>query len=134
MNHQKEYVMNSKLRLLVAMIAGAAFGAAAVQGLHAQGKKAYVVSELETVNEAAQAEYVPKIQAAQKAAGARNLNTAGGRIAAMAGTAPKRLAITEFDSLEKAEAFYKSQAWNDLAPLRDRAVKTIRRYAVETLN
>ena len=126
--------MNSKLRFLVAMIAGAAFGAAAVQGLHAQGKKAYVVSELETLNEAAQAEYVPKIQAAQKAAGARNLNTAGGRTVAMAGTAPKRLAITEFDSLEKAEAFYKSQAWTDLAPLRDRAVKTIRRYAVETLN
>ena len=126
--------MTPKSNLILAVIVGAAFGAAAVQGLHAQGKKAYVVSELETLDAAAQAEYVPKIQAAQKAAGARNFNTAGGRTVAMVGAAPKRLAITEFDTLEKAEAFYKSQAWNDLAPLRDKAVKTIRRYAVEALN
>jgi len=126
--------MTPKSNLILAVIVGAAFGAAAVQGLHAQGKKAYVVSELETLDAAAQAEYVPKIQAAQKAAGARNFNTAGGRMVAMVGAAPKRLAITEFDTLEKAEAFYKSQAWNDLAPLRDKAVKTIRRYAVEALN
>jgi len=126
--------MTPKSNLILAVIVGAAFGAAAVQGLHAQGKKAYVVSELETLDAAAQAEYVPKIQAAQKAAGARNFNTAGGRMVAMVGAAPKRLAITEFDTLEKAEAFYKSQAWNDLAPLRDKAVKTVRRYAVEALN
>ena len=126
--------MTPKSKLILSVIVGAAFGAAAVQGLHAQGKKAYVVSELETLDAAAQAEYVPKIQAAQKAAGARNFNTAGGRMVAMVGAAPKRLAITEFDTLEKAEAFYKSQAWNDLAPLRDKAVKTIRRYAVEALN
>lgn len=126
--------MNPKSKIILAVIMGAAFGAAAVQGLHAQSKKAYTISELETLDAAAQAEYVPKIQAAQKAAGARNLNTAGGRIVAMTGQAPKRLAITEFDSLEKAEAFYKSQAWSDLGPLRDKAVKTIRRYAIETLN
>ena len=48
--------------------------------------------------------------------------------------APKRVAITEWDSLEQAEAFYKSKAWNDLAPQRDKAVKTIRRYAVEVMN
>jgi hypothetical protein len=42
--------------------------------------------------------------------------------------------LTEWDSLEKAEAFYKSKAWTDLAPDRDKAVKTIRRYAVEVAN
>jgi uncharacterized protein (DUF1330 family) len=52
----------------------------------------------------------------------------------MEGAAPKRVAITEWDSLEKAEAFYNSTAWKDLAPQRDKAVKTIRRYAVEALN
>jgi hypothetical protein len=35
--------------------------------------------------------------------------------------------ITEWDSLEKAEAFYKSKAWTDLAPQGDKAVKTVRR-------
>jgi hypothetical protein len=46
----------------------------------------------------------------------------------------ERVAITEWDSLEQAEAFYKSKARNDLAPQRDKALKTIRRYAVEVMN
>ena len=53
---------------------------------------------------------------------------------ALEGAAPKRVAITEWDNLEQAEAFYKSKAWNDLAPQRDKALKTIRRYAVEAVN
>ena len=48
--------------------------------------------------------------------------------------APKRVAITEWDSLEQAEAFYKSKAWNDLEPQRDKAQKTVRRYVVESTN
>ena len=48
--------------------------------------------------------------------------------------APKRVAITEWDSLEQAQAFYNSAAWKNLAPQRDKAVKTIRRYVVEALN
>jgi hypothetical protein len=52
---------------------------------------------------------------------------------ALEGTAPKRVAITEFDSLEQAEAFYKSKAWTDLASERNKAVTTIKRYAVEVL-
>jgi uncharacterized protein (DUF1330 family) len=47
---------------------------------------------------------------------------------------PQRVAITEWDSLEKAEAFFKSKAWTDLATDREKALKTIRRYGVEALN
>ena len=46
---------------------------------------------------------------------------------------PKRVAITEWDSLEQAEAFFKSKA-TDLGLDRDKAIKTIRRYAVEAVN
>jgi uncharacterized protein (DUF1330 family) len=128
--------MNSKFKIVLAVVVGGALGAAAVQGLHAQAKpKAYTVSELETLDAAAQAAYVTAVQAAQKAAGARLFNTGGGKIVAMEGAAaPKRVAITEWDSLEKAQAFYESKAWKDLAPQRDKAVKTIRRYAVEAIN
>jgi uncharacterized protein (DUF1330 family) len=120
--------MNSKFKIVLAVVVGGALGAAAVQGLHAQAKpKAYTVSELETLDAA--------VQAAQKAAGARPFNTGGGKIVAMEGApAPKRVAITEWDSLEKAEAFYDSKAWKDLAPQREKATKTIRRYAVEAIN
>jgi uncharacterized protein (DUF1330 family) len=127
--------MNTKFKIALAVVAGTALGAAAMQGLHAQAKpKAYTISELETLDATANSAFVPLVQAAQQAAGGRNLRTGGGKIVALEGTAPKRVAITEWDSLEQAEAFYKSKAWNDLAPQRDKAVKTIRRYAVEAMN
>ena len=127
--------MSTMYKTMLAVLAGVALGAAAVQGLHAQAKpKAYTVSELETLDAAANAAFVPVIQAAQKAAGGRPLRTGGGKIVAMEGAAPKRVAITEWDSLEQAQAFYKSKAWNDLTPQREKAVKTIRRYVVEAVN
>jgi uncharacterized protein (DUF1330 family) len=44
------------------------------------------------------------------------------------------VAINEWDSLEKLQAFYNSKAWTDLATQRDKAVKTIRLFAVEAVN
>ena len=127
--------MNSKSKIVLAVVVGTAFGAAAVQGLHAQAKpKAYTVSELQTLDAAANAAFVPLVVKAQEAAGGRNLKTGGGKIVGMEGTAPKRVAITEWNSLDQAEAFYKSKAWSDLAPQRNKALKTIRRYAVEAVN
>ena len=127
--------MNPNSKMVLGLAVGAVLGAAALQGLHAQGKpKAYTVSELETLDAASNAAFVPLIVAAQQAAGGRNLKTGGGKIVAMEGTAPTRVAITEWESLEQAQAFYKSKAWNDLAPQRDKALKTIRRYIVEAVN
>ena len=63
---------------------------------------------------------------------ARDHATTAGRIVEIEGAAaPKSVAIVEWDSLDDAVAFYKSKAWADLAPQRDKAVKLIRRYAVE---
>jgi uncharacterized protein (DUF1330 family) len=119
----------------LSVIAGIGIGAVAVESLRAQAKpKAYTVSELELIDAAANAAFVPLVQAAQKAAGGRPFRTGGGKIVAMEGDAPKRVVIAEWDSLEQAEAFYKSTAWKDLAPQREKAIKTIRRYAVEAMN
>jgi uncharacterized protein (DUF1330 family) len=125
--------MNTNLKIALAVVAGAALGAAGIQTLHAQAKpKAYSMTETESLDAAAQAVYTPLVQAAQKAAGGRNLRTAGGRVVALEGAAaPKRVAITEWDSLEQAQAFYNSKAFKDLDPQRNKAVKTIRRYIVE---
>jgi uncharacterized protein (DUF1330 family) len=124
--------MNTNCKITIAIIIGAAIGAATVQGLHAQAKpKAYSVTENELLDAAAQAAYTPRVQAAQRAAGARPFRTGGGKIVGLVGEPPKRVAITEWDSLEAAQAFYNSAAWKDLAPERDKAVKTIRRYLVE---
>jgi uncharacterized protein (DUF1330 family) len=126
--------MNTKFKVALAVVAGAALGAVATHGLHAQAKpKAYTISEIETLDVAAQKAYVPLVLAAIKAAGGHTYNTAGGRIAPIVGTAPKRVAINEWDSLEQAQAFYNSKVWKDLAPQRDKAQKLIRVFAVEAL-
>ena len=129
--------MKTWYTVALSMIAGAALGGAAVQGVQAQlaAKKAYAITELESLDAQAAADIAKRVQAAQAEAGGRNLRTAGGKVVGLEGPPPpKRVGLTEWDSLEKAEAFYKSKAWTDLAPDRDKAVKTIRRYAVEVPN
>jgi uncharacterized protein (DUF1330 family) len=129
--------MKTRYTVVLSMIAGAALGGAAMQGVHAQlaAKKAYTVTELQTLDAQAAADVAKRIQAAQTQAGGRNFRTGGGKVVGLEGPPPpQRVAITEWDSLEKAEAFFKSKAWNDLGPDRDKALKTIRRYAVEVVN
>ena len=124
--------MNAKYTIAIAMLAGAAFGAAAVQGLHAQAKpKAYIVTESEVLDAAGLAAYTPKAQAALRAAGGRSLAPATTKAVAFIGEAPKRVGISEWESLEKAQAWRNSAAWKDLAPERDKVQKQIRSYAVE---
>jgi uncharacterized protein (DUF1330 family) len=126
--------MRSNFRLAIVMLAGVAIGAIAVQGLHAQGAKlkAYSVGEIETLDASAQAAYLPAARKAIEAAHGHALRTAAGRIVQVeGGPAPKGVGIVEWDSLDDAVAFYKSKAWADLAPQRDKAVKVVRRYVVE---
>jgi uncharacterized protein (DUF1330 family) len=127
--------MKTCYTVALSMLAGAVLGAGAIQGLQAQGKpKAYTVSETETLDPAAQKVFTPLAQSALKAAGGRTFNTAGGKVVAIEGAAPpKNAVINEWDSLDQATAYYKSKAWNDLAPQRDKAIKTVRRYAVEAV-
>ncbi|MFM9882109.1 MAG: DUF1330 domain-containing protein [Burkholderiales bacterium] len=128
--------MNTKSKFALAIIASAALGAATMQGLHAQAKpKAYSISELEPLDTAAAAAFAPLATAASKAAGGRSLGTGGGRVVSLDKVAaPKRVAITEWDNLEQAQAYFKSKAWTDLAPQRDKAVKEVPRYVVEVRN
>jgi uncharacterized protein (DUF1330 family) len=129
--------MKTRYTVALSMIAGVALGGAAMQGVHAQlaAKKAYTVTELETIDEKAAADVARRIWVLQTEAGGRNFRTGGGKVVGMEGPPPpKRVAITEWDNLEKAEAFFKSKAFNDLGPDRDKALKTIRRYAVEVVN
>src|SRR5437588_87208 len=124
--------MKIRYTIGLTLLAGIAMGAAVVQGLHAQAKpKAYLISETEALDAAAVAAYGPLIRPAIDAAGGRRLNTPGGKTVAFVGAAPKRIAISEWESLEKAEAFINSAAFKNLAPQRDKAVKVIRSYAVE---
>jgi uncharacterized protein (DUF1330 family) len=124
--------MNANYKIAIALLAGVAVGGAATQGLHAQAKlKAYSVGELE-VTGTIDPSYLPAVRKAIEAGHGHAIRTLNGRVVAIEGPPPpKNVAIVEWDSLDDAVAFYKSKAWTDLAPQRDKAQKTIRRYVVE---
>jgi uncharacterized protein (DUF1330 family) len=136
-NHQptrEESVMNTKSKIVLAAVVGAALGGTAIQGLHAQAQaklKAYSVGEIELIG-ALPADYLPTVRKAIEAAHGHALRTLNGRVVYVEGApAPKNVAIIEWDSVDDAVAFYKSKAWTDMAPQREKAQKTIRRYVVE---
>jgi uncharacterized protein (DUF1330 family) len=125
---------NAMYKSAMVLLAGVAIGAIAVQGLYAQGAKlrAYSISEADILDASFQATYLPAARKAIEAAHGRALRTAAGRVVQVeGGPAPKSVGIVEWDSLDEAVAFYKSKAWTDLAPQRDKAAKVIRRYVVE---
>jgi uncharacterized protein (DUF1330 family) len=126
-------IMTSKSRIVLATLVGATLGASAIHGLHAQTKpKAYTVTELETLDAKGAADVAARVQKMQEGAGGRNFRTGGGKVTGMEGSPPpQRVAITEWDNVDKAQAFFKSKEWADLGPERDKALKTIRRYVVE---
>jgi uncharacterized protein (DUF1330 family) len=125
--------MKTRYTVALSMIAGAALGGAAIQGLHAQAKlKAYSVAEVEVTDASAQPGYLSEVRKAIEQSHGRSLRTLNGRIISVeGGTPPKNLALVEWDSVDDAMAFYKSKAWTDLAPQREKSQKTIRRYLVE---
>ena len=125
--------MKTRYAVALSMIAGAALGGAAIEGLHAQAKlKAYSVGEIEVTDASAQPGYLPAVRNAIEKAHGRTLRTLNGRVVSIeGGPPPKNVAIIEWDSLDDAVAFYKSKAWTELAPQRDKSQKAIRRYVVE---
>src|SRR6202162_5297727 len=97
----REEAMKQYLGLGLGMIAGTVIGAAAVSGLHAQGKPpVYLVTEIDVTNpEAYGKEFAPKAQATIKAAGGKlvAIGGAGGAgakgVTAIAGAPSKRVII-----------------------------------------
>jgi uncharacterized protein (DUF1330 family) len=116
------------------MIAGAALGGAAIQGLHAQAKPpAYVITEVDIIDEAAFKEFSPKVAKTVEASGGKYL-TRGGRIIGLEGQPPKRFVLSTFPSVESAQAWRNSAGWKELTPLREKAVKTRAFIAEGTTN
>jgi uncharacterized protein (DUF1330 family) len=124
--------MKSDYKVAVAMLAGVALGALAVQGLHAQAKPPlYSVAEIDVSNlDAYLKEYVPLAQAAIKAGGGRVL-AAGQNITPIEGTPPKsRVAISQWESIEQLNAYRKSAAFADARKIGDKYAK-FRSFAIE---
>src|ERR1700749_3734069 len=116
--------MKTHYTVALAMCAGFGLGAFAVHGLHAQANApVYSVAEIDIADQAAYSAYVPKAQAALKAAGGKIL-VAGGKITAVDGEPPKsRVVIQQWDSLEKFQTYRNSAVFKELQPIRDKVAK-----------
>jgi uncharacterized protein (DUF1330 family) len=125
--------MNRSLTLGLGMLLGAALGAAAVNGLHAQGKTpgAYAILDIsEVVDAAAMKSIVAKASASVKAGGGEYLARTD-KITALNGVPPKRVVILAFDSTDAAKAWYNSPAQQEINAMAEKALKQ-RWYVVDS--
>jgi uncharacterized protein (DUF1330 family) len=126
--------MKTNYKLALALLAGVAIGAAAVQGLHAQAKPiAYTISEIDVTNpEAFAKEYLPLARKALGENGAGyKMVAGGGKTVSIEGTAPKgRVVINSFETLEAAVAAYNSPAYKEARKIGDKYA-TWRIFATE---
>ncbi len=126
--------MKTRSSTTLALLAGLAIGAAAVQGLHAAGRPpAYVVTEIGISDlDAYQKEYLPLTQASIKASGGR-LVAAGQNIVVYEGPSPgTRVAINAFDSLDAVQAWRNSDPFKEARKVGDKYAK-FRSFAIEGL-
>lgn len=114
--------MRYRYKVAFAMLAGVALGAAAMQAIHAQAKApTYVVIAIETITDAEAYKPLPeKGRAAAEAAGGRYLIRTG-NITRLDGKPPERLALIEFESVAKAQAWYRSTAQKEADVIRARS-------------
>ena len=102
--------MKQSITIGLAMIAGAVFGGAAIQALHAQAKPPiYVVTEIDPSNlDSYLKEYAPKAQQIIRSHGGRVL-AAGQDVTTLEVERVKpRVAITSWDSMDKVQAWRNS--------------------------
>ena len=123
--------MKTYYTVACSMLVGVVIGAVAVQGLHAQGKPfVYTVTEIDVTNvDAYIKEYVPVVQPIVQKGGGKQL-AASLKVTGFEGTPPKRVAINQWESLEKAQALYNSAEYKAAQQIGGKYAK-FRRYAVE---
>jgi uncharacterized protein (DUF1330 family) len=131
--------MKSNYKIAVTMLAGAAFGALAVHGLHAQAKPPiYVVEQIDVTNEDAYAkEYVPKARAIREAAGGRLLArggaATGAKVTTIEGEPFNGLVVIQlWESMDKIKAWHDSAEYKENHKIGDKYAK-FRKIAVEGL-
>lgn len=124
--------MKTHYVIALSALVGGTIGAAAVQTLHAQAKPpGFIVAEVEVSNEEAYAkEFLPKASPALDAGGAKFLVRGGKNEVVEGAPPPKRVIISQFESMEKAVATYKSPAYLEARKIGDKYAK-FRIFAVE---
>ena len=130
--------MKTPCTVTLAMLAGCAFGAVAVEGLHAQAKQPiYYVVEIDTTDSDAYAkEFAPKAQAIIKAAGGRFVAIGGAgatgakAVTQIEGEPPKRVVVMVWDNIQQIQDWWGNPEYVALRKVVDKYAK-FRSFAVE---
>jgi uncharacterized protein (DUF1330 family) len=119
--------MKTNYKLALTLLAGAALGATAMQGLHAQAKPpAIVVVDIGDITDPEGFKAVtqrPTASTATVMQGGRYIARTD-KITALDGTAPKRFIVIAFDSPEKAQAWYNSPDQKKINEIRSKTTKS----------
>jgi len=122
--------MNKLFAVGLAVLAGFAFGAAVARGVQAQAKPpAYTIAEFEVTDPATFQKYGDATRTGIPAAGGRFI-ARGGKTLVINGAPPKQVAVIQWESLEKAHAFFESEAYKQLIPIRDKS-SNFRAFSIE---
>ncbi len=127
--------MKAHYRVALAVLAGVVMGVITLKGLHAQAPAArklpaFYISELEVSDPEGLKPYGARVASTLEPFGGRFIVRAG-KIAPLEGEAPKgRIVVIAFESLEKAQAWYDSPAYQEIKPIRHQAAKS-RTFLVE---
>jgi uncharacterized protein (DUF1330 family) len=118
--------MRTNHKLTLAVLVGIAIGVAGATAIHARQVKAppaYIVAEVDVQDPATFQKY------AEKAPGTIALFNGhyiirGGKTKSVEGEPPKRFVVIAFDSMEKAQAWEDSPAYEAIKPIRHSSAKS----------
>ncbi|HEY2460393.1 MAG TPA: DUF1330 domain-containing protein [Candidatus Acidoferrum sp.] len=119
--------MKSNHKLLIGVVVGVLVGAAGNNAIHGQQVKtppAYVISEADaTTDPMAMKEYAAKAPQTLAPFNGHFVVRAGKAESLDGGAPPKGIVVIEFDSSERAHAWYDSPAYAAIRPIRQAATK-----------
>jgi uncharacterized protein (DUF1330 family) len=120
--------MKTNYKVAIALVAGAAIGGAAIQGLHAQAKPpAYVVIPILKINDDAafKAGVIDKATDAAMAAVGGHYLIRTQKFTRLDGNPPERLVVIAFDSVEKAQAWENAPAVKEVTAARMKSTNSL---------
>jgi uncharacterized protein (DUF1330 family) len=115
------------------LTAGIALGALTSEILHAQNQPpAFTIAEIQVTDPETFKEYGTATATSVPAAGGRFV-VRSGKSFVINGEPPKNIAVIQWESLEKARAFFESDGYKKLIPARDKGSK-FRAFSIEAIN
>jgi uncharacterized protein (DUF1330 family) len=124
--------MNQRIALGLAMLAGVAIGATAIQGLHAQAKPpAFFIAENTVTNQDGYTkEFLPPVTKSIQDEGGKFLARGGKTVSYLGPPPAPRVVVIQFESMDKAQAWMNSSSNKAAQAIGDKYA-TFRGYAVE---